>query len=386
MGELIQEIELVDIENGETESKDLLKILRRVGKEAIIYLLEEKYGTKEKINTTNESFVHLIEMHPEKEEIIRILNEIYECCLSVHEETFIEFCRNYGVQGIIFNEPLAVTALKCYFQMPENYKDIKVFSAVNKEKQFDVYRGKTVTEEIQFRESHRDEIKQVLESLIEPGRKYIIGVTQLNDEIIMTAHFEMRKKTFTTISSGETIETVVIRPATKAVAKYNTKENCLRVKSGPGTKLKNYIIETFGKVFFKDNSHFKGENYQIYKLDEVRKDDFSLVIDNELEEEIESAVIKEEVIRIPINDDVIKLTIQAADAEKALEYLSNENINLKAQKREQITIEITIKESINKRKKIKVMINDSSKISFDPKYTAIVHKCLTKWGIEIGTN
>lgn len=375
---LTDDIELV------TETKELESLLRSIGKEAVLFLLEEKCKISENKSKTLGEIAKIIESNKARDEIIGILVEIKDCCLSVHDETFLAFCEKYGVTGVIFNESLKISAIRCYLQKPEHFQNIKVFSAINKEKQFDVYGGKKVDEPVVLSEQHKNEMKSVLENLIEKGRKYIISSTQIQSEIIMTAHFEMRKKTFTTISKGEKIESVTITPTTKAIAKYNVKENRLRVKGGPSSKLKDSIIQTFGQVFFKDNSHFTGENYEIYKLDKVTQDDFSLILDEELGEEVLSAVIKEEMLSVPIEDDIIKLTVAAKDVEKALELLSNEKINLKAQAREQVKIEITLKQPDDKTKNITVTISNNSKINFNPQYTAIVHKCLTKWGIEIG--
>ncbi|TDK61740.1 hypothetical protein E2K98_12690 [Bacillus salipaludis] len=382
MGEAVA---AVDTSESLFAPKELESLVRSIGKDAFLFLLEEKYEIKEELSKTISDLALIIENHKNRDEMIGILVEVKECCSSVHEETFLEFCEKYGITGIVFNESLKISALRCYLQQPEHFATIKMFSAINKEKQFDVYGGKTTDEEVNLKKEHRTEIKSVLEDLIEKGRKCIISTTQIQNEIIMSAHFESRKKTFTTISSGEKIETVTITPTVKAVAKYNIKENRLRVKGGPSSKLKDSIIQTFGKVFFGDNSHFTGENYEIYKLDKVKKDDFSLTLDEELEEEVISAVIKEEILIVPIEDDTIRLTVAGKDVEKALEFLSNDKINLKTQQREQVKIEITLKQPNDKTKKIAVTISNNSKINFNPQYSGIVHKCLTKWGIELGT-
>lgn len=369
-----------------TETEELISLLRSVGKEAVLFLLDEKCSIKESKSKSLGEIAQIIVDNDDRDTLIDSLIELKDCCSSVHDETFLEFCDKYNVQGIVFNEPFKISVIRCYLQKPEYFQSIKVFSAINKEKQFDEFRGKQVEESVVFEKKHEDEMKVVLENLIEKGRKYIISSTQIQNNIVMTAHFEMRKKTFTTISKGKSIESITITPTTKAVARYNINENKLSVKGGPSTKLKECIIQTFGQVFFKDNSHFTGENYEIYKLDRVTEDDFSLALDEELEEEVISAVIKEETLSVPIGDDVIKLTVAAQDVERALEFLSNENIDLKAQVREQVKIEITLKQPEEKTKKIAVTISNNSKINFNPKYTAIVHKCLTKWGIEIGTH
>ena len=133
-----------------------------------------------------------------------------------------------------------------------------------------------------------------------------------------------------------------------------------------------------------DNNHFMGDNHEVYKLDSVKEDKFTLELDAELQEEVVSAVIKEEVINVAIENDNVLLTVQGNDVEKALEYLSNENINLKEQPRKQVKIELVLKQSDDKTKRIMVTVSDNSKINFNPQYKKIVHKCLTKWGIEIG--
>jgi hypothetical protein len=373
-----EEIEVV------TETKELISILRSVGKEAVLFLLDEKCNIKESPSKSLGELAQTIESNTEREALIGCLVETKDCYSSVHEETFLEFCAKHNVQGIVYNEPFKISVIRCYLQKSEYFQTIKVFSAINKEKQFDEFRGKPVEEPVAFQRQHEDEMKNVIDDLIEKGRKYIISSTQIQDNIVMTAHFETRKRNFTTISQGKSIETVTITPTTKAVAKYNIKENKLSVKGGPSTKLKDCIIQTFGQVFFKDNSHFTGENFEIYKLERVTNSDFSLALDEELQGEVISAVIKEEMLNVPIDGDEIKLTVAAKDVERALEFLSNENIDLKSQVREQVKIEITLKLPEDRTKKITVTITNNSKINFNPQYSAIVHKCLTKWGIEIG--
>ncbi|BCC48806.1 TPA: hypothetical protein QCY18_003616 [Bacillus cereus] len=363
--------------------KELRSIVRNVGVDVVLHLMYEKYKIKEETSVTILKLVQIIEKHEKRNEIIGTLHTIKECCSSIHDETFLAFCDKLGVTGIVFNEPIKLSAMRCYIQKNKYFAEIVAFSAINKEKQFDVYGGKEIEKTIHLEEKHRVELESVLEDLVEKGRKYIINTTQINDEIIMSAHFEMRKRTFTTISNGDKVESITITPSTEAVARYDIFKNRLRVK-GRSPKLKKHITEAFGKVFFMDNNHFMGDNHEVYKLDSVKEDKFTLELDAELQEEVVSAVIKEEVINVAIENDNVLLTVQGNDVEKALEYLSNENINLKEQPRKQVKIELVLKQSDDKTKRIMVTVSDNSKINFNPQYKKIVHKCLTKWGIEIG--
>ncbi|MBM7541290.1 hypothetical protein [Amphibacillus cookii] len=246
-------------------------------------------------------------------------------------------------------------------------------------------------DELTLSTKHTEEVKAVLGDFLEKDRKHVVSLENVNDEIVLTAHVEQRRKAITTISGNSKVSTVTIYPAAKAISKYNKTNNQLHINCGPNKKLKKYILSTFGKVFFNDNNHFNGTHVSVYKLDAFTNEDFSINLDEDLQEQIVSARITEETIRIPVDDDELILNLKANDVEKALDILSNKQIDLTNQVRDKITLEITVRVSKGdkeskeeKNKKVKVVVSSDNKISFNPEYTSIVNKCLEKWGIKVG--
>lgn len=365
----------------------LRSLVYSVGIDAVSILLMSKYGAEFQKSPNIKVLTGYIENSTDNELIINDLQQIKMCISNVHEETFIEACRKLGVT-FDFNSPLKVVAVKCLLLVPEQFERYVILSSVNKEQGFDAFRGKEIEQPVELTDEHTTGISTVLHTLIEseePNRIFVVEIEQIKAEIILTAYFQQRTRTFTTISNGKQIRTQSITPATKAQAKYNTKENRIDVKTGNSQKIKKYLLESFGQVFFKDNTHFSGENAQIYNLDNIKSEAFSISLDEELQEDLLSAVIIEETIRIPLEDQEITLTIKGKDTEKALEMLSTEMINLKAHPRDSVTIELTLKpaKDTDKPKKVKVSVSSNSKISYDIRYMELVHKCLTKWGIQL---
>lgn len=369
------------------EIGDVMSLVRSVKKEAIAFLLENRYEQENLSDQTIFQLAPLIENLSERESIIKDLVNIKQYSSVVHEETFVNLAEKYKIE-MVFDEPLKLIVTKCYCSLSlETFNKICVLASVNKEKQNEVLRGKSTEKAVGFEERDIKNIETAMGNLVEKGRNYIINLERVNDDILMTAHFETRTRTFTTIKSGKKIETINVKPTTKASAKYNIKENRISLRYGTSTKIRNAMLESFGQVFFKDNNHFKGESYQIYKLEDVKKPDFSLVINEELQETVLSATIIEETLKFNLKDNEVVLVVKSKDAEEALEFLSNEHVQLKSQPRESVVIQLTIKEDKkeDKTKTLKVTISNNSKINFDPRYTEIVHKCLQSWGIEVGS-
>lgn len=369
------------------EVEDVRYLVRSVRKEASIFLLENKYEQENLSDQTIFQITALIENLSEKESIIEDLVNIKQYSSMVHEETFVNLAEKYKID-MMFDEPLRLIVTKCYCSLPlEKFNKMCVIASVNKEKQYEVLRGKMTGETVEFDGKDKKNIEKVMGSLVEAGRNYIINLEEVNDEIIMTAHFETRTRTFTTIKSGKKIETINVKPTTKASAKYNVKENRISLRYGTSTKIRNAMLESFGQVFFKDNNHFKGDSYQIYKLDDVKNEDFSITVSEELKETVLSANIIEETLKFNLKDTEVVLVVKSNDVEETLELLSNEHVQLKAQSRESVVLQLKIKEDVKeeKIKTLKVKISSNSKINFDPRYTEIVHKCLQSWGIEIGS-
>ncbi|ABS21096.1 hypothetical protein ACQVUL_04635 [Bacillus cytotoxicus] len=369
------------------EIENLRSLVRSVKKEASIFLLENKYGQGNLLSQTIFQIAALIENLPEKKSIIEDLVNVKQYSSMVHEETFINLAEKYKID-MHFDEPLKLIVTKCYCSLPlEKFNKMCVIASVNKEKQYEVLRGKMIEKTLEFDEQDKRDIETAMGNLVEAGRNYIINLEKVNDDIIMTAHFETRTRTFTTIKSGKTIATINVKPTTRASAKYNIKENRISLRYGTSNKIRNAMLESFGQVFFKDNNHFKGDSYQIYKLDDVKNDDFSIRIDEELQDKVLSANIIEETLKFNLEDNEVVLVVKSKDVEETLELLSNEHVQLKAQPRESVVIQIKIKdgEQQDKIKTLKVKISSNSKIHFDPRYTEIVHKCLQNWGIEIGS-
>lgn len=368
------------------ETENLISLLRSVTKDASVFLLENLYGQQDLSNSTLFQIASLIEVLPEQDSIIADLVNIKQYFSVVHEDTFVNLAEKRNIE-MDFDEPLKLIVTKCYCSLPlDTFNKICVLASVNKEKQNEVLRGKETERIVRLQEEDKRNVEKVMEKLIEKGRNYIINLEQVNDDILMTAHFETRTRTFTTIKSGKKIETINVKPTTKASAKYDVANNRISLRYGTSTKIRNAMLETFGKVFFKDNNHFKGESYHIYKLEDVKNPDFSLVINEELQETVLSATIIEETLKFNLKDNEVVLVVKSKNAEEALELLSNEHVQLKAQPRESVVIQLKIREDKkeDKTKTLKVTISNNSKINFDPRYTEIIHKCLQSWGIEVG--
>ncbi|BBI31145.1 hypothetical protein [Cohnella abietis] len=384
----LAEREVPESEEEVNEITELLSLIRSVTKEALILFLKIKYGLDLKKTTKLTELHTLVATYSDNEYIIQSLVEISDCIKEINHETFAELCDNYGVKDIIYNEDIRLTVVRCYLEVDiELFRRIKVVAAVNKDKNFEVLAGKVISNQITFIEEHKQEISEVIAGLIEKGRNYIINTELVKNDIIMTAHFEQRKKTFTTISKGKQISSVTVIPTTKAVAKYNIESNRIQLKCGRNKRIRESIINTFGVVFFKDNTHFSDEEQQrVYRLDKVKDAEFDVSIDDELAVELESAQVVEETLRVPFDDGWAVLTLKSKDVEFLLKELSNEKYDLKSMERIEVTIELKLKpkKEGEKSKLIKVTISDTSKIDCDPQYTKLINKCLFKWGIHIG--
>lgn len=370
------------------ETASLKSLISSISKNATVSLLNEKYQIECESKNTIDEIIEKVLPLERIEEIVEDMSRIRECAQGIDHETFIELCRMYGLTDISFQEHIKVVITKCLIRLPDKLDRIRVVSAVNKEKQFEVLKGKVIEEEVELSKDHSTKVKSVLGDLLEKDRKYVVSLEHVKDEIVMTAHVEQRRKTITTISGESKISSISIYPATKAITKYNTKNNQLYLKCGPNKKLKEYILSTFGSVFFDDNNHFNGSHVSVYKLDPFKNEDFSIRIDEDMKEQVVSARITEETIRIPVEDDELVLNLKANDVEKALNTLSNQQIDLTSQLREKITIEILLRVTNDneeeKTKKVKVTVTNDNKISFNPEYTEVVNMCLRKWGIKVG--
>lgn len=369
--------------------EELTTLVRSVTKDEVVFLLQKKYEVTDLDKPNLDDLVVVIERHTDSTDIIQDLSTIRSCVKVADEETFRSLCEIYGIK-LDFHDSFRKVIIKCLMQKPDYLLTMKTLSAVNKQKDFSVFQGKSVEEQVRLNPSIKGDISKVIGDLIEqtePGRRYTFKMEQTQSDILLTAYFDKRKKTFTQISSGKKVEveSITIIPALQAQAKYNLAENRLYLKSGQSTKVQNYLLEGLGKAFYKDNNHFLGSN-EVYKLDEVKNDEFHLTIDEELSHIIESVSIIEEVLVVELPDQVITLTLKGDDAEGALEYLSNEKVNLKAQPRKSVTLQLIIKQEDGKPKKANITINDNNKISYDPKYADVVHQCLVRWGIEVGAN
>lgn len=370
------------------ENKELASLIRSVKKEGFIMLIQVKYGeTVEKSVTFNQMSAY-VDGHSRRQEIFTDLVEISDCIKEVDHESFTDLCNSYEVMLGDFHEEIHITAVRCYIQTElDLFHRMKIVASVNKEKQFEVLGGKDIVIPVVFEDRHKTEITQALDGLIETGRKYVINVDKVKDDIIMTAHFENRKKTFTTISKGNSISTVTVIPASKVEAKYDVKANKIQLKYGSNKKVKDYILSSLGQVLFKDNMHFSEQDKRVYKLGSVKQENFAMELDDDLKTEIESAIIVEETIRIPQGDSFAILTLKSRDVELLLGELSNDRYDLKKMERVELTLEMRlVMQSEAKPKTVRVTVSDTSKVSFDPKYTELVNKCLTKWGIYVGNN
>ena len=384
----LAEREVPESEEEVNEVTELLSLIRSVSKEALILFLKIKYGLDLKKTIKLIELRTLVATYSDNEYIIQSLVEISDCIKEINHETFAELCDSYGVKDIIYNEDIRLTVVRCYLEVDiELFRRIKVVAAVNKDKSFEVLAGKAISNQVIFIEEHKQEISDVMAGLIEKGRNYIINTELVKNDIIMTAHFEQRKKTFTTISKGKQISSVTVIPTTKAVAKYNIESNKIQLKCGRNKRIREKIINAFGVVFFKDNTHFSDEEQQrVYRLDKVKDIKFDVSIDDELALELESAQIVEETLKVPFDDGWAVLTLKSKDVEFLIKELSNEKYDLKSMERMEITIELKLKpkKEGEKSKAIKVTISDTSKIDCDPQYLTLINKCLFKWGIHIG--
>ncbi|MEC0234969.1 hypothetical protein P4H71_11585 [Paenibacillus kribbensis] len=385
----LTEEEVLSVGVEATDNNELISLLRPIKKDGFALFMKLKYDLVVKtLNISYQQLCSIIIEHTDQEVIIKDILEIGDCCKEVDHESFAELCDSYKVDNLVFNEPIQCTVVRCYLQKPlDLFHRMKIIASVNKDKNFEVLSGKEISKPIDFNSKHKAEVSAVLEELIEKGRKYIINTERVKNEIIMTAHFEQRKRTFTTISQGKRISTITVSPASKAEAKYDIISNRIQLKCGPNRKIKQYILSTFGQVFFKDNTHFSEQGNQVYKLEKIKADSFSINLDEELLEELESASIIEEIVRFPYGNDWATIHLKSRDVESLLTDLSNDKFDLKSMERVEVTLELRLKRNEDsKSKAVKVTVTSTSKVSYDPQYTPIVNKCLTKWGIQIGEN
>ncbi|NUU61094.1 hypothetical protein [Paenibacillus agri] len=384
----LAEREVPESEENVSEVTELLRLIRSVTKDAVILFMKLKYGSEIKKTITLTELGNLVANDQNNEFIIKSLIDISDCIKEINHDTFAELCEIYEVKDIIFNEDIRFTVVKCYLALDiTTFQRIKVTAAVNKDKSFEVLAGKKVDEPIVFNKKHKQEINDVMGGLIEKGRNYIINTEVVKDEIIMTAHFEQRKKTFTTIGKGKTISSVTVVPTAKAVAKYEIKTNRIQLKCGKNKKIKDSIINAFGVVFFKDINHFSDSDQQrVYNLMQVKREGFEVVLNEELAQEIETAFIVEETLKIPVDNSWAIMTLKSMDVEKLLKELSNNKYDLSSMERTELTIEIKLKPKLDdeKAKSIKVTVSNDSKINCDPKYISVINKCLSAWGIHVG--
>lgn len=382
----IAENEINVLKDEIVDNKELTSLIRSVSKDGVKLLLEVKYGfTLEKAKTFSD-FADLVVNHDKTQDIVTDLVEISDCIKEVDHDSFAELCNSYGVNIPDFHELLPLTAVRCFLNTDiALFQRMKIVAAVNKEKQFEVLGGKDITEPINFEDKQKDEMKAALGGLVEKGRNYIVNVEKVKNNIIMTAHFDNRKKTFTTISNDNEISTITVIPASKVEAKYEVNSNNIQLKCGPNKKIKDLVLSAFGQVLFKDNTHFSVSARRVYKLEKVKNQDFSMELDDILKAELESATIIEETIRIPQGDSYATISLKSKDVESLLSELSTDKYDLKKMERSEVTIEMRlVANGEAKPKTVKVTISDSNKVSYDPKYTELVNKCLTKWGIYVG--
>lgn len=369
-------------------NKEILKLIRSVKKPDVIFLLAEKYKiTDIKEKNSIEELALTIDGNDNSKDICSDLQEISDCYKEADEETFRSICHKYGV-NIEFHMSFRRVIIQCILQNSNAFITIRELSAVARQRDFSVYDGKSLEDPISLTENIKKGISESIQSLIEeqePGRKYTVQSDQVKDNILITAYFDERSRTYNQISSkGGEIEKFTITPALKTKARYNTVENRLYLKCGSSQKVQNYLLGSFGNAFFSDNNHFQNSK-EVYKLEKVTNEDFSLELEDEQLKDVESAKVIEETITVELTNQTILLTIKGDDAEDALEQLSNEAaIDLKTQARKSITIQLVIKIDETKTKKVNIKITDSHKIQYDPRYAEIVHNCLVKWGIEVG--
>jgi hypothetical protein len=336
-------------------NKELIKLVRSVTKTEVIFLLTEKYEiTDLKEKNSIEEMALTIEEHGNSKDISSDLHDISNCCKEADEETFRSICHKYGV-NIEFHMSFRRVIIQCILLNPNAFITIKELSAVARQRDFSVYDGKALEDPISLTENIKKGISEGIQSLIEeqePGRRYTVQSDQVADNILITAYFDERSRTYNQISSkGGKIEKFTITPALKTKARYNTTENRLYLKCGSSQKVQNYLLGSFGNAFFADNNHFQNSK-EVYNLDKVTNEDFSLDIEDEQLKDIISAKIIEETLSVELANQTILLTIKGDDAEDALEQLSNEAaINLKTQARKSITMQLFIKIDETKTKK-----------------------------------
>jgi hypothetical protein len=374
---------------------ELVSLLRSLTKESRELLLTKKYNIEYKKTASLSYISQLIEQHENHKEIITDMITIKDCASRVHHENFIELCRKYDMQELDFQVHIKEAVTRCLIELPEHFHNIKVLATVNALSNFEVLKGKEIEEEIELKEEHNTEIKEVMKSYLEEKRNYIVNLEQVGVEVILTAHIEQRRKTITTISDGSTITDITLTPATKVVAKYDTKTNKIHVKGGNQKKLKDCILQTLGQVLFRDNGHFSAEQNKSYSLDLLISEDYEMSIDEELQEEVESARIIEQTLLVPFNDESVIMTVKSKDTDQFLSFLSKSDLDLSKQQRKSVTIEIVLKKAesetetadetvVSLPKTVRVTVSDDSRISFNPKYSDIVTSCLSKWGIQLG--
>ncbi|MBM7541291.1 hypothetical protein [Amphibacillus cookii] len=91
------------------DEQTLRSLIYSINKKATITLLREKYDMKDcETKHTIDDIIASITDSTAKESILDDMWSIKEYSKGVHEDTFIELCRRYGLEDISFQENIKV--------------------------------------------------------------------------------------------------------------------------------------------------------------------------------------------------------------------------------------------------------------------------------------
>gem|GEM_PF-3541350 len=366
-------------------SEDLDSLIRSVGRDATKYYLDRAYSLATLKAASVADLVNAITNHVQRDEMLRDLSRIRTYSRGVNEETFLDLARAAGVT-YDFGAPLKHIIVDFLLLNPVALDEAYVHSEIRWQVGCQEFQGKSQSGPAAFSDTMKNELADTLRSLIsgaEPGRKCVVNVKQAQQEVLLAAYIQQRRKEFYTIGAGDRVAVEVVTPAARTAATYDISKNRLRVKAGPSKRLLRYISEAFGKALYGDNSFFSDpEQPVIYNLAPLREPAFRIELDEALPQ-VTSARVTEETLRFMVGEQQVIVTYQADDVEAILPALSNEQMDLTVQERVSATIELQVVEG-ERTKIVPIRVIRGNKIEFDPRYAEVVHHLLQKWGLEFG--